>query len=568
MTMTRSNATAAPPTPWSKNLAEPDIHHTAYVHAFSNIIGDVRIGENVMIAPGISIRADEGNPFAIGNNTNIQDGVVIHGLEQGRVLGDDGTQYSVWIGNNSSITHMALIHGPAYVGNDCFIGFRSTVFNSIVGHGCIVMMHALIQDVKIAPGKYVPSGAIITSQQQADRLSDVQPDDRKFAAHIISINDSLRSGYRCADDIACITPLQDAIDFASSGLYRPTAPAFHPQEESKLSRNVIDNVLRLMAQGYQIGIEYANKRRFQTSSWTSAASFTSTNEGEVLKNLESCMQEHVGEYVRLIGIDTNAKRRVLELIVQRPTDTQSNTPRAQAQSGTTATIPVITAEFGQSSSSVSTTTTVDDGLVKIVRQLMNQGCRVTIERADKRRFQTSSWTTCDRIEAQTESGVLAAISSCIANHPNDYVRAICVDTQANRRVSEQIVHRPGRAIVQSHSSPAIEPTPDRPNVVKSNSNGSNGSKAPSSFLAIDAIETISRLVNQNCAIFVEHANERRYKSNVWETGGRVTGNTAAEVVRALDSIVNQQPKSYIRIIAVDQIAKKRLEEKVIHRPVK
>jgi carbon dioxide concentrating mechanism protein CcmM len=566
MTMTRSNATAAPPTPWSKNLAEPDIHHTAYVHAFSNIIGDVRIGENVMIAPGISIRADEGNPFAIGSNTNIQDGVVIHGLEQGRVLGDDGTQYSVWIGNNSSITHMALIHGPAYVGNDCFIGFRSTVFNSIVGHGCIVMMHALIQDVKIAPGKYVPSGAIITSQQQADRLSDVQPDDRKFAAHIISINDSLRSGYRCADDIACITPLQDAIDFASSGLYRPTTPASHPQEESKLSRNVVDNVLRLMAQGYQIGIEYANKRRFQTSSWTSAASFTSTNEGEVLKNLESCMQEHVGEYVRLIGIDPIAKRRVLELIVQRPGDIQSN-PQPSHQVSRTSANPVISAEFGQSSPPASTTTNVDDGLVKIVRQLMNQGCRVSIERADKRRFQTSSWTTCDRIEAQTESGVLAAISSCIANNPNDYVRAICVDTQANRRVSEQIVHRPGRAIAQNHSSPTIEHTPDRPNVAVPKST-SNGSKAPSSFLAIDAIETISRLVNQNCAIFVEHANERRYKSNVWETGGRVTGNTAAEIVKALDSIVNQQPKSYVRIIAVDQTAKKRLEEKVIHRPVK
>ena len=57
---------AAPPTPWSKNLAEPKIHETAYVHSFSNIIGDVHIGSNVMIAPGTSIRADEGTPFYIG----------------------------------------------------------------------------------------------------------------------------------------------------------------------------------------------------------------------------------------------------------------------------------------------------------------------------------------------------------------------------------------------------------------------------------------------------------------------------------------------------------------------
>lgn len=56
-------STAAPPTPWSKSLAEPDVHQTAYVHPSSNLIGDVHLGQNVIIAPGTSIRADEGTPF-------------------------------------------------------------------------------------------------------------------------------------------------------------------------------------------------------------------------------------------------------------------------------------------------------------------------------------------------------------------------------------------------------------------------------------------------------------------------------------------------------------------------
>ena len=129
------------------------------------------LATSVLVAPGTSIRADEGTPFYIGDRSNIQDGVVIHGLEQGRVRGDDGKEYSVWIGVDTCITHLALIHGPAYVGNNCFIGFRSTVFNARVGNGCIVMMHALIQDVEIPPGKYVPSGAVITNQQQADRFA-------------------------------------------------------------------------------------------------------------------------------------------------------------------------------------------------------------------------------------------------------------------------------------------------------------------------------------------------------------------------------------------------------------
>ena len=98
---------------------------------------------------------------------------------------------------------MALIHGPAYVGDNCFIGFRSTVFNAKVGDGCIVMMHALIQDVEILPGKYVGPGSIITHQKQADRLPNAKPADRKFSHHVVDINKALLLGYRCAETDSC-----------------------------------------------------------------------------------------------------------------------------------------------------------------------------------------------------------------------------------------------------------------------------------------------------------------------------------------------------------------------------
>lgn len=202
---------AAPPTPWSKTLAEPQIDPTAFVHSFSNIIGDVRIGAEVLVAPGTSIRADEGSPFYIGAGSNVQDGVIIHGLEQGRVTGDDGQAYSVWIGEDSSITHGVLVHGPAYVGKNCFIGFRSTIFNARVNDGCIVMMHCLIQDVEIPAGRFIASGSVITTQQQADRLPPVSAEDVAFAQHVVGINDALRAGYRCAANIECIAPLKQGL---------------------------------------------------------------------------------------------------------------------------------------------------------------------------------------------------------------------------------------------------------------------------------------------------------------------------------------------------------------------
>ncbi len=580
MTLVRSYAEAAPPTPWSKHLIEPNIHPSAYVHDSSTIIGDVRVGANVMIAPGISIRADEGNPFGIGANTNIQDGVVIHGLEQGRVIGDDGTEYSVWIGNNTSITHMALIHGPAYVGNDCFIGFRSTVFNAKVGDGCVVMMHALIQDVEIPPGKYVPSGAIVTSQQQADRLSDAQPEDRKFSAHIISINESLRSGYRCADDVDCITPLQEAIDFSSSGLYgiaraEKLKAAHNIQSaliQSSLKPELVTKIRNLLAQGYRIGAEHADKRRFQTSSWTSCTAFESDRESAVINGLEVCLQAHRGEYVRLIGIDPNAKRRVLELTIQRPNDQPDQPSHAQAQSSSSSSGSIHSSSNSHASTGTARTNGLGNEIVTIVRQFLNQGCQVAVERADKRRFQTSSWTSCDRIESQTETAILGVIYDCIATYPNDYVRAIGIDPQAKRRVGEKIVHRPNQSQGTSHNP--------KPEIIDINIDATMTGSALSDRdqlksthsqtqpLSLEAIAKVTQLVNQGCSIFTEFADERRYKSNAWTTGSEVAGRSAAEIVRILESTISDRPKSYIRIIGVDRSARKRIAEKLIHRPAK
>jgi carbon dioxide concentrating mechanism protein CcmM len=307
----------APPTPWDRDLDQPTIAASAYVHPQCSLIGEVRLGENVIVAPNTSIRADEGSPFYIGANTNIQDGVVIHGLEQGRVLGDDQQAYSVWVGEGTCITHMALIHGPAYVGDACFIGFRSTVFNAQVGHGCIVMMHALIQDVEIPPGKYVPGGAVITTQQAADRLPDANESDRTFSHHVVEINQALRAGYRCANDGICATPLPNsASDNGSSNGARPTPQngmAAHP-----LPADIVDVIRQQLRQGNHIGLESADVRRFKVGSWQSGPTIASAHEAQMLTQVEQFLKDHPSDYVRLLGIDPKAKQRRWERMIQKP----------------------------------------------------------------------------------------------------------------------------------------------------------------------------------------------------------------------------------------------------------
>ncbi|MEM1426073.1 MAG: ribulose bisphosphate carboxylase small subunit, partial [Cyanobacteria bacterium P01_H01_bin.130] len=67
-----------------------------------------------------------------------------------------------------------------------------------------------------------------------------------------------------------------------------------------------------------IGTEHVDRRRFQINSWNSCKPIDATNNSQVVAELEACLADHSGEYVRVIGIDAKNKRRVYEEIVQRP----------------------------------------------------------------------------------------------------------------------------------------------------------------------------------------------------------------------------------------------------------
>jgi Carbonic anhydrases/acetyltransferases, isoleucine patch superfamily len=199
-----------PPTSFNQESVCPRLHPTAYVGPFSSVIGDVTIGKNVFIAPNVSIRADEGTPFYIDSNTNIQDGVILHGLEHGRVL-HDGKEYSIYIGKEVSCTHGCIIHGPCKLEDRVFVGFHAIVLNAIVGEGSYISTNALVTGgIKIAKNRYVPAGAIIETQQQADLLGPVPESQEEFAKEVQHINQQFPRAYarefgptRCSCGLAC-----------------------------------------------------------------------------------------------------------------------------------------------------------------------------------------------------------------------------------------------------------------------------------------------------------------------------------------------------------------------------
>lgn len=566
---------SAPPTPWSKSLAQPKIDETAYVHSFSQVIGNVTIGANVLIAPGTSIRADEGNPFHIGAGSKVQDGVVVHGLEQGRVVGDDDQEYSVWIGENTSITHMALVHGPAYIGNNCFIGFRSTVFNARIGDGCIVMMHTLIQDVEIPPGKFVPSGVVITSQQQADRLPDVQEADRAFASHVVGINSALRSGYHSAENVTHIAPIRKQLerayhgDSAAQHLSESSSSSYSSSESqminTRLSPEVVERVRQLLAQGLQIGTEYADKRRFQTSSWHSCAPSQSNRESDVLAALENCVAEHRGEYVRLFGIDTKSKRRVSELIVQRPDRPALGDAAPVADSYSSSRSYSYSSPKPASSGSPQSGLTAE--VVERVRHFIAQGYKIGTEHADARHFQTSSWQSCSPIQTSRESEAIAALEGCLNEHTGEYVRLFGIDPKAKRRISELIIQRPGD---KTNGSAPASSTYSSASYASSNngySTRSNGSSATrNGSLGPEAVAQVRQLLAQGHRVAAEHADARRFQTSSWKSCAPIQATRDSEVLAALESCLSENNGEYVRLVGIDTKSKRRVTELIIQRP--
>ena len=529
--MAAQSVSATSPALGSRIVAEPKIHDSAYVHVFSNLVGDVRVGENVIIAPGTSIRATDSMSFHIGANTNVQDGVVIHGLASGRVQGDDGQVYSVWIGQNTAITHMALVNGPAYVGSDCFIGFRTTVFNARLGRGSIVMMHCLIQDVEIPPGRFVPSGSIITTQQQADRLPEVTPQDQQFVKHFISAAQSPRSSSHCAEVSASIPPIKN--DMAST------------YQSKSASTEVVDHVRQLLAQGYRIGTEHANKRQFQNGGWKTCTPIQSTSESAVLSELQGCLSDHGGEYVRLIGIDPKAKKRVLEKIIQRPEEAPMSLNGAAVSRSHS--------NSGHASISSNGAGSTDGSAAAQIRQVVNRGGRISVEFANKRQFQNGGWQSGGFLSGSNESAIMSALNQFVAQHSGEYVRVVGVDPVAKKRLMETIVQRPN-----GQSGGSVAP------IAATNSVSASHFSAPS--VSADLASQVQQLLNQGAAIGLEFADQRRYRASSWTTVPTLSGRSAGDILSTVNRFIADHPNDYVRLIGVDTKAKKRLVELTISRP--
>ena len=168
-------------TPLTPGVTGPRVPESSFVDPAAVLWGDVRLGEHVLVAPFVSIRADEGAPVFIGSDTNVQDGAVIHGLPthaQGEpILPNtyevEGQRYSVYVAGRVSIEHQAQVHGPAWIEQDVWVGMQALVSGAHVGRGVVIEPRATVLGVRIPAARYVPAGVVVNRQSIADQLPEI-----------------------------------------------------------------------------------------------------------------------------------------------------------------------------------------------------------------------------------------------------------------------------------------------------------------------------------------------------------------------------------------------------------
>ncbi len=128
--------------------ATPRIPESAYVAPGATIIGRVTLGERASVWPGAIIRGDD-DSIQIGDNTNIQDGAVLH-VDPG---------IAMTIGNDVTVGHQAMLHGCT-IGDGTLVGIQAIIYNkAVIGRDCLVAAGAVITEGKVFPDRSLIVGA-------------------------------------------------------------------------------------------------------------------------------------------------------------------------------------------------------------------------------------------------------------------------------------------------------------------------------------------------------------------------------------------------------------------------
>lgn len=136
------------------------------------VIGKVRLGRNASVWWNSVLRGDN-EQITVGENSNIQDGCVLHA--------DPG--FPLLIGKDVTVGHMVMLHGCT-IGDGSLIGIGAVILNgATIGRDCLIGAKALIPE-----GKTIPDNSLVMGAP-GKVVREVTPDHiarmRESAAHYV-----------------------------------------------------------------------------------------------------------------------------------------------------------------------------------------------------------------------------------------------------------------------------------------------------------------------------------------------------------------------------------------------
>jgi carbonic anhydrase/acetyltransferase-like protein (isoleucine patch superfamily) len=127
----------------------PALGERVYIDPAASVIGDVHLGDDVSIWPGVVVRGDV-NHVRVGARTNIQDGSIVHVSHESRY----GPGFPCLIGEGVTIGHAAVVHACT-IEDYCLIGMHATVLD-----GAVVKKHGFV-----GAGAVVPPGKVVGERE-------------------------------------------------------------------------------------------------------------------------------------------------------------------------------------------------------------------------------------------------------------------------------------------------------------------------------------------------------------------------------------------------------------------
>ncbi len=123
---------------------KPVIHETCFIAETAVVIGNVVVKERSSLWYNVVVRGDY-HSIAIGKNTNIQDGSVVHIADHHPTI----------IGDYVTVGHGAIIHGCT-IGNQVLVGMGAILLNgAVIGDNTMIAAGSLVPE-----GKAIPSGVL------------------------------------------------------------------------------------------------------------------------------------------------------------------------------------------------------------------------------------------------------------------------------------------------------------------------------------------------------------------------------------------------------------------------